>query len=144
MILKFSTKNIPYIEFDEDNRLIFAESTSTKEGYRWFVFSGVSTMSFAASGGKGKGKVKKTMTEPVSVILKIDLTGVPRDLKGCASLSSSNLNGLRKIIKPYIKNGILLRKNINELKKDINTDILQPDDYLNDDPNGLDDGEDDE
>jgi len=140
MELKFSTTGIPFVELDANNKIIFSETTSNNEGYKWMVFSGVSTTSIAASSGKGKNKTKTRIdkTEPISIMLKMDFSGIPKSAKNNIYLTKKYINGIRRMFAPYIKNGIFLRKNLTLLTNDINNgdDSIDPEDLLNEDPNG--------
>lgn len=140
MEFKLSPHGIPYIELDDDNKIIFSSSTATKDGFKWVVFSGVTTTSVSVSSGKGKKKVKSRAVhrENTSMTLDMSLTGIPKSAKlQNIYLTAKYINGIKRLLAPYVKDGIFLFENIPLLAKDINNiDYNVPEDLLEDDPNG--------
>ena len=135
---------------DDDNRLIFGEETSTKEGYKFAIFSGTTTTSYTVSAGKKKSGGKKVIkeTERVNFIMDMTLSGVPRPLKNHEYLNTSFLGSLRRVIGPYLNEDGLFKKNcVHLLEKDlagIGEDVWEPEDLMTDDPMGYYEDEDDD
>ena len=141
MELKYSVKGTPYIELDDDNKLVFSQSTANGKGYKWLIFSGMSTTSAAVSSGKGKKKTRKKVEKksPISTVMNMKFTGMSSGVKDANPfLTKSYLEGLKRMFEPYVDdNGIFAYSNISKLKDSINSDNdVNKEDYLNDDPNG--------
>jgi hypothetical protein len=152
MKLLYSKTGVPYIEMDDDNKFIFSSSTKSKKGYKWLVFSGTSTTTTTMSAGKGKSKKKTKVTyvEPVSTIIDMKVTSIPKKLSKTDNiyLSKNYLLDLRSILKPFLDDeGYLHEKHLNELETALSSDdnIITDEDMMNEDPVGYyEDDEDDE
>lgn len=149
MKLKYSVTGVPFIEFDDDNKLVFSPSTASQKGYKWLMFSGMSTTSETLSGGKGKTKKKQVIkiTHPVSTMINMDFNNISKSNRSLnVYLSKKNLDGLKRLFEPFIKNGVFSFENVKKLEELINNekDIICEDDYLEDDPSGYYEDEEDE
>jgi len=149
MELKYSETGIPYIELDSKNIISFSKSTANKQGFKWLVFSGMSTTSVAVSAGKGVKKVKKRVkqNEPLSTMIDMKFSGVSKSAKSTnVYLTKKYLNGLRRLFEPYLIDDIFPYSNIVKLEEYINNDTIEnKEDLMEEDPNGYyEDDEDDE
>lgn len=148
MELKYSKTGVPYLELDTDNKLIFSKTTANKQGYKWLVFSGLSTTTETLSSGKGKKKTKKkiVITAPVSTAINMDFTKISRTAKNANPyLTKSYMNGLKKLFSPYLKEGVFPYSNLQKFEKDINNlDVVREEDLLNEDPAGYYEDDDDD
>lgn len=150
MELKYSVKGTPYIELDEDNKLVFSQTTANSKGYKWLVFSGMSTTSESISAGKGKKKTRKKMEKiaPIYTVLNMSFTGLSKGVRDANQyLTKTYLEGLKRMFEPYVDgDGIFTYSNLNKLANSINNDHeVNQEDYLEDDPHGYyEDEEDDE
>lgn len=150
MKLKHSVSGVPYIEVDDYNKFIFSSTTRNDQGYKWLVFSGMSTVTTAISSGKGKTKRKTEVvsTNPVSAIIDMDFTNITKYSKtGNPYLTKKYLMSVYDVLKPYVKEGVFPDKNLLKLKDALTrTQETDPEDLMNEDPNGYyeDDDEDDE
>lgn len=152
MKLNFTESGVPYIMLDENNKLIFSSTTANKKGYKWLVFSGISTVTEALSSGKGKTKKKTKVTHvlPVSTAINMnfDLKVLSKSAKNANPYLTKNyLEGMRKIFEPYVdEEGIFTYENLPEFAEYINkVDEVNQEDLLEDDPQGYyedDEGED--
>ena len=141
MELKYTTKGTPYLTIDDKNMIVFSSCTATERGYDRVVFSGVTTSEVATSAGKGKSKVKsrKVVEERTSISSDLatfgDLYKIAKG-KGCI-LTKSSVDGIRKIITPYLVSGIFPFDKVDKLAADVeNLDKVTPEDLLDEDPNG--------
>ena len=142
MELKYSEKGIPFVELDEKNKLVFSTTTSNDKGYKWLMFSGVTTTTGAISAGKGKTKRMKTfsVTEPISMMINMNFDGITKLSKSGNNnqfLTKNYLEGIKKMFQPYVVDGVFLFKNMEKFKKNINSfDKVDSEDYLDEDPMG--------
>jgi hypothetical protein len=149
MKLKYSKTQVPYIELDKSNKIVFSPTTANKDGYKWVMFSGVTTTTETISSGKGKKKTKKkvNVTQPISVLIDMEFSKVPSGVKNTSNyLTKRYLNSIKKMFDPYVVNGVFLYENIGKFANHINkeNDVNQ-EDLLEDDPMGYyEDEEDDE
>lgn len=148
MELKYSVKGVPYLALDDDNKLIFSQTTSNSKGYKWLIFSGTGTTTETISAGKGAKKTKRkiTVTEPISTAINMNFTGLTKTTKNANTfLTKKYMDGLRRIFEPYIDGDIFPYSNIEKFEKDINTlNMVKPEDLMEDDPAGYYEDEDDE
>lgn len=149
MKMKYSKKGVPFIELDNDNKLVFSPTTSTPEGYKWMMFSGISTTTETLSGGKGAKKTKRKIkiTHPVSTLIDMEFANMGKSAKNANMyLTKRYLNGVKKMFDPYIVNGIFLYENVSKLAEYINKqEVINKEDLLDEDPMGYyedDDGDD--
>lgn len=140
MELKYSVKGIPYLLLDENNKLIFSQTTSNSKGYKWLIFSGTSTTTETVSAGKGVKKTKKkiSVTEPISTAINMTFTGLTKTTKNAnIFLTKKYMDGLRRIFEPYIDGDVFPFSNIEKFEKDINTlSMTKPEDLMDEDPAG--------
>lgn len=149
MELKYSVKGTPYIELDEDNKLVFSQTTANSKGYKWLIFSGMSTTTESISAGKGKKRTRKKSEKiaPISTALNMSFTGLSKGVRGANPyLTKAFLEGLKRMFEPYVDgNGIFAYSNVSKLGDSINKDNeINQEDYLDDDPSGYYEDEDDE
>lgn len=150
MELKYSPSGVPYLELDTDNKLIFSKTSAIPKGYKWLVFSGLSTMTETISAGKGKKKTKKkvVISAPMSTSINMEFTKISRTAKNTNPyLTKSYMNGLKKLFAPYLEDGVFPYTNLPKFEKDINNlDVINKEDLLEEDPAGYyeDDDEDEE
>ena len=149
MKLKYSVKGLPYIELDKNNKLVFSTTTATDKGFKWLMFSGISTTTESISAGKGKKKTKKkvTRTAPISTMIDMEFSGMSKQSKNANGyLTKSYLDGMRRMFKPYVnEDGIFLRSNLEKFAKNINNDnVYSKEDFLEDDPMGYYEDDDDD
>lgn len=151
MKLQYSTKGTPYIALDDDNKLIFSPNTANKKGYKYLVYTGMSTTTETLSSGKGKTKKRKEVTHTESVSSAINMNFEYKSLSKSAKnangyMTKTFLESLKKVFKPFVDDeGTFAYSNIDDFAKCINTiDVVSEDDMLEDDPNGYYEDEDDE
>lgn len=146
MKLNYSLKGTPYIEFDDENRLIFSSINKNYNGYKYLVFSGKTTVTVEVSSGRGKkGKKKANIVDDVSFTSTMLLDKIPRDAKGNKYLSKINIGIIKNMIGKYItKDNIFPDSKIKLLEDDINSIGICDEDYLDEDPNGYIEDEDDD
>lgn len=148
MELKYSVSGVPYLELDSDNKLIFSKTTANKRGYKWLIFSGLTTTTETLSAGKGKKKTKKkiVITAPLSTTINMEFTGLSKTTKNANTfLTKKYMDGLRRMFEPYIEDGVFPYINLPKFEKDINSnDIIVEEDLLDEDPAGYYEEEDDE
>jgi hypothetical protein len=140
MELKYSVKGVPYIEVDEYNKFIFSSTTRGDDGYKWIVFSGASTITTSVSAGKGTKKKRKeiTSTNPVSAMIDMEFSNITKYSKlNNPYLTKKYLQGIKDILQPFTKDGVLLDKNMNKLKQSLlKGESVNPEDLMNEDPMG--------
>jgi hypothetical protein len=80
MRLTYSVTGIPYVEIDEDTRIIFTRVGDKDKHYKWLAVKCVETL----NGEVGKGKRRKSFVRTTSVNFMTDmkLRGFPRGLTG--------------------------------------------------------------
>lgn len=129
MDLKFSPKNVPYIDLGDEGRLIFSPSTFDREkGYKFLVFSGL------VRGSTKVGKKTYTNAMPVSFVLDMFFSRVPKKAK-TAGLTNITKNWLKKAIKPLCDDdGYFPVSSLKTLKMLIDNTNEKEEDSLNDDP----------
>lgn len=148
MKLEYSVKGLPYISFDDDNKLIFSKSTKHQLGYKYLVFSGKTTTTVEVSAGRGgKGKKKKVSVDnDTSFGTDMLLSKIPTNCKGNKHLSKINVGIIRTMIGKYLINEMYFPENCFPLlEKDLIKCDIDDVDILNDDPSGyIEDDEDDD
>lgn len=148
MKFKYTEKGNPFIEIDDNNSLYFSTTTSNDKGYKWMLFSGMSTTTVALSSGKGKKKVKSSVKidEPISLMLNMKFSGAAKSAKSSnVYLTKKYLAGLKRLFEPYLtKDGLFPYKNLKKFEECINNDIHEIEDMMEEDPNGYYEEEDDE
>jgi hypothetical protein len=147
MKLLYSKSNVPYIETENGDKIIFSTTTESEKGFKWVAISGFSTTTLPLSAG-GRGK-KKTFTikEPVTFIVDVGLHQLTKKAAKEMSTPYTTINSLKRIMGPLVtSNGYFPRTNLDKLEKALLTinDIVDDEDYLDEDPMGYyeDDGED--
>jgi hypothetical protein len=140
MKMKYSKKGVPFIELDNDNKLVFSPTTSTPEGYKWMMFSGISTTTETLSGGKGAKKTKRKIkvTHPVSTLIDMEFANMGKSAKNANMyLTKRYLSGVKKMFEPFVVNGVFLYENVSKLSEYINKqEVINKEDLLDDDPMG--------
>ena len=145
MELKYSVTNIPFIEFDDENKLIFSSCTKNIKGYKYLVFSGKTTTTVEVSGGKGvKGKKRVRVDQDTNFNTNMLLEKIPTDCKGNRHLSKMNVGIIRTMIGKYlIEETYFPEKCIPMLEKELTRFDVSETDSLEDDPSGYVEDEDD-
>ena len=140
MKMKYSKKGIPFIELDKDNKFVFSPTTSTPEGYKWIMFSGISTTTEILSAGKGAKKTKRKIkvTQPVSTLIDMEFANIGKSAKNANMyLTKRYLSGVKKMFEPFVVNGVFLYENVSKLSEYINKqEVVNKEDLLDDDPMG--------
>jgi hypothetical protein len=138
MELKYSITGVPYINFDNENKLIFSKSTKGPLGYKYLVFSGKTTTTVELSGGRGvKGKKKVSVDQNTNFNTDMLLSKIPTSCKGNKHLSKINMGILRSMIGKYLINDMYFPENCFPLlEKDLIKCDIDETDMLNDDPSG--------
>lgn len=148
MELKYSKKGIPFIELDNKNKLVFSSTTANKKGYKWVMFSGISTTTETISSGKGakKKKSKIKMTMPISTLIDMEFNTLSKSAKNANPfLTKKYLDGMKRMFKPYVIDGVFLYENISKFAEYINNDsVITKEDLLEDDPMGYYEDDDDD
>ena len=150
MKLNYTKKGTPFITIDDKNMIVFSSCTATNKGYDRVIFSGQTKTEISVSAGKGKAKTKsrKTISERMSVSSDLatlsDLYKIARG-KDCV-LTKGSVDGIKKIITPYMISGIFPFDKVDKLEAEINNiDKIDDEDFLDEDPEGYwedEDGED--
>jgi len=120
MKLLYSTpKNVPYIELDENNKLIFTSlSNNEKDGYNWLVFSGRNTTSICVSGKGAKNKKYFDISENTNFVTDMALRDIDKSVSGKKGpLSPITLGILRKMFIELAPNGIMEKESLWKLEK---------------------------
>ena len=115
MELKFSVKGIPYIEFDEDTRLIFTKLSPEQTSYKWFSVIGgrqIITM-------KRNGRVFREVSERFDFITDVDLSGFPRGFTKNSAFTRKHFTYIRKVFANYAVNGFIHEKYLPDIEDDI-------------------------
>ncbi len=116
MEFKFSVKGIPYIEFDQDTRLIFTKLRSDQKIYKWFsIIGGRQIVSI-----KRNGRTFKEISERVDFITDATLSGFPRGFTKRTSFTRKHYTYIRKVFKNYLTDdGHIHEDSIPDIAKDI-------------------------
>lgn len=140
MKMKYSKKGVPFIELDKENKIVFSPTTSTPEGYKWIMFSGVSTTTETISAGKGVKKTKRKIkvTQPVSTLIDMEFTNMGKSAKNANMyLTKRYLSSMKKMFDPYVVDGVFLYENVSKLAEYINKqEVVNKEDLLDEDPMG--------
>ncbi len=135
MILRYSQpKNVPYIEFDDGNMLIFSTLTEHPEkGFNWMAFSG----KIVSEHKLGKGKRKKIISsaESTNFITSTKFEEIPKKVKE-TTLTPIVLKFLKRTFYELSDgDGYFPRKNLKKLYDMIDDKFNHIDrDVINDDP----------
>jgi hypothetical protein len=76
MILKYSPKGIPYIEIDEQTRIMFAHTGGSKLYYKWLAVKGYDVLNGMV--GKGRRRREFVRTTAVNFITDFKLREFPK------------------------------------------------------------------
>lgn len=124
MNLVFSESGTPYIDFGNQNRLIFSNITKHPDkGYKYMVFAGGDVTNVTVSGSRAKKK--KTFKEHVPINFTIDMD-FKRDGKKGLPLKSKHIfskitsSWLKKQFANYVVDGYFPENSISKLSDDIN------------------------
>jgi len=124
MILKYSTPNsVPYIEFDDQNKLIFSTLTEHPiKGFKWLAYSG----KIVSEHRIGKGKRKKILVseESTNFITDLKLTKIPKKVKD-TTLTPKTLKFLKKVFKELTmeNDNYFPKKNLTKLQEMIDNEF---------------------
>lgn len=125
MELKFSKNNIPYIEFDEENFLIFSTLLEKQQGFNYLSYSGMVETSARV---KKAGKIQTIYNiERMGFSTDLNLSKIPREISKHTHLKPDMCKYLRKIFKRHIVNEFIPRSNLDALDKDLEklTELLE-------------------
>ena len=143
MKLKYSVpKKIPYIEFNDGNKLIFGTLVENEKGFNTFVFSGKAITEYKLGSKSKKSKKKEQIyqiSDSINFITDMKFTSIPKEVKGSkGSLSPIVLKFLKKALKELVIEDHFPRKNLDKLAEMIdnrfNSEVFTEDDSLDDDP----------
>ena len=109
MNLVFSESGIPFIDFGNENRLIFSNTTKHPDkGYKYMVFAGSDISNVTVSGSRAKKK--KVFKEHIPISFTIDMDfkrdgkkGIP--IKAKRIFSKITISWLKKKFSRYIVDG---------------------------------------
>jgi len=119
MKMKRSKTGIPYIEFDDKNRLAFAQRN--KRGYKSLVFSGILVGPIRIKNGNGRS-IELVQTDKISFYTSFSFDKVKRDhRKGNIFLGKETTDSLSEIFSSRVdKFGYISDEKIDEIAKDLN------------------------
>ncbi|MCK9267226.1 MAG: hypothetical protein M0P14_00760 [Alkaliphilus sp.] len=116
-----SSKGTPYIEVDENTKMIFSSTTADPiKGYKFMVISSVKTTSVNTSGAKAKKKRIVTISEDNNFTVRLldfkrsDSGGFPKGV-----ISSISLNVIKKAIQENLDDDGYLRYDLIPVVNDI-------------------------
>ena len=123
MDLRYTESGTPYIDFGDDNKIIF--STMTKDrfrGYKYLVFSGQKTDSICISGARAKIKRYAKSTVPIRFVTDMDFKrdgskGLPKDYK--LIFSPFSIGWLKGRIKKHCKGIFFPEESLQLLENDL-------------------------
>jgi hypothetical protein len=129
MYLKVSPKNVPYIEFNDKNFLIFSVMSEDPErGFKKLVFNGHITKHIKSPASKKKGAKQQyiRINDRTDFITDTKLTKIPREVSTKhPHLSKVTINLLKKLFKKYTDSkGYIARSKLSDLSKDL-LDIVE-------------------
>ena len=135
MILKYSEgSNSPFIQIDENNKLIFSTLTEDKrKGFRWFAFNGI-TRQKVKYGKTGRFTM---VTNHESCMPTVLLEKLPKRVKAKdGPLSPIVLKKLKSIMRDLCVDGWFPRENLENLGRALSGDeqIFEAEDFVDDDP----------
>ena len=131
MKLKYSISNKPYIEFDNEAKLIFSSMTKDKnKGYKYLVFSHIETNAICLSGAKVKRKRYANISEKISFVTNMKFKKIPNNARKV--LTPITLNYLKKTFEGLTLGDYFPEKNLKELDKILN--FVDDTDEIDDDP----------
>ena len=127
----------PYIEIDEQTKLIFSKSTAHREkGYKFLVVSSKKTSSVCISGAKAKKKRYVENVEDNSFTVRLADFKRSNDLgftKGV--ISPITLNAIKKLVVDKVDDeGFFPYNEIGTLNDELSLTFSDPDEYVDDDP----------
>ncbi len=116
MEFKFSVKGIPYIEFDQDTRLIFTKLRDDQKIYKWFsIVGGRQIVSI-----KRNGRTFREISERVDFITDATLSGFPRGFTKRTAFTRKHFTYIRKVFKNYLTDdGHIHEDSVPDIAKDI-------------------------
>jgi len=124
MILKYSTpKGTPYIEFDDGSSFAFPlMMEDPQRGWKWMVFSGMSTESICVSGKNTKAKKYLETSEHIGFVTDLSLSTLDKRVKGKnGPLSPITLGILKKMLGEMAPDGWLSRESLVRLEDKLNS-----------------------
>jgi len=119
MKMKRSKTGIPFIEFDDKNRLAFAQKG--QRGYKSLVFSGVLVGPIRVKNGNGRN-IELVQTDKISFFTSFSFDKVKRNhRKGNIFLGKESTDLLTEIFMSKVdKFGYISEEGIEKIAKDIN------------------------
>jgi len=100
MRLMFSNSGTPYIEIDEETRLIFSKLTDDDTYYKWIAVRAIEILN--GSVGKGRRRRNYSKTTVINFMTDFKLRGFPRGfLKKNQAFSKVKHGLLKKLFKKY-------------------------------------------
>ena len=137
MQILLTSTGTPYIEIDENTKLIFSKVTADWEkGYKFLVVSSKKTSSVCISGAKAKKKRYVENVEDNSFTVRLKDFKRNDDLgftKGV--VSPITLNTIKKLVVDKVDDeGYLHFDKIGELNDELHQAFTDPDEYVDDDP----------
>jgi len=120
MRLKYSTpKNVPYIEFDDGNKLIFTTILEDKDkGFHSMTFSGKSISSICVSGKRAKVRRYIDTSEVITFATDMKFNNLDKRIKGKnETLSPVTLGFLKKVFNKLAPGGWMSREALWKLEK---------------------------
>jgi len=115
MELKRSTSGIPYIEFDENNRIDFRISPDNSGYTKLFIKAVIVTKIMS----KDK-KISFTKNVPQFYLTDLSMSPLPNKVKTTNKyFKAKNIKGIKDIIKKYVVDGSIAVNKINLIEEDL-------------------------
>ena len=137
MRLKYSSpKNVPYIEFDDGNKLIFTTILEHKDkGFHSMTFSGKSVSSICVSGKRAKVRRYIDTSEIITFATDMKFSNLDKRIKGKnETLSPITLGFLKKVFNKLAPEGWMSRDSLWKLEKVFDKLNNVEEDMVDDDP----------
>ncbi|MFT7880860.1 MAG: hypothetical protein ABXS91_10760 [Sulfurimonas sp.] len=114
-------KRVPYIEFGDGSRLIFATILEDKEkGFKYLTFSGKAVSKYKVNGNGKKRKKSMEISDHVSFSTDLKLTGLDKTVRGKGKpLSPARVKKLKALFKKYGDGEWITRTGIEEIAKEM-------------------------
>jgi hypothetical protein len=114
--LRLSPTGIPYIDFDERNRIAFCRSTAGKIGYKHFI---IKADIIETHMDKKTKRISKVPSQAM-LMLDIDLKGLPNVInKTNPFMKRKVLSHIANKVKKYVIDGEFPFDKIDKLRKDL-------------------------
>lgn len=143
MKLCYTKNNMPYISFENGNKLIFSGTLEREKlGFKYLVFSGLTSSSVTISAAKAKKKSVKEVIQKVNFTTGTDFKGIPK-IATKAGFSKTIRSFLSKTFKSLVdEKGYFPRENLETLEEIFKKANGSEEDTWNNDPTVIDDFED--